>query len=101
MHFPRYPGVNLAITCQQTARSDQTGRVEDLARIAVVFLQKTGSLNVDAVLLGFLLVAVGVLVRDRHGEPIQQFLYGWIDRGGVAELRKYQQAHREKRRIAN
>ena len=43
---------------------------------------------------------IGVLVRDRHGELVEQLLDGREHRRRVRELRKHDQPHRQERRAA-
>ena len=71
-----------------------------MAGVAGILFEEAGRLDKDAMLAGLVMVARRVLVGDRHRQPVEQFLDGRIDRGGVAELGEDQQPHRAERRVA-
>src|SRR5262249_62367806 len=77
--LPRNPRMHLAIAIEQTVRPDQAGRVEDVSRIVVIPFEKARGLDVDAVLPGLVVVAVRMLVGDRHGEAVEQFIDPPVD----------------------
>ena len=92
--------MHLAIARQQPVGTDQAGCIEDVAGISIVAFEKAAGLDEDAVLAGLALIALGVLVGDRYGELVVQFLDRGINRRGVGELRENDQPHRHERRVA-
>src|SRR5207237_1094816 len=53
-----------------------------------IALQEAAGLDVYAVLLCLLMIALGVLVGDRHGKLVEQFLDREVDWRGVGKLGK-------------
>lgn len=86
--FPGDPGIDFAIFVPQSFRANQAGCVEYFARPFGIFFQKSSRLNINAQLLGFDLVAGGVLVGDGNGEFGQEPFGRRINRRGVSELGK-------------
>ena len=101
MDLPRKPGIHLAIPAQDPVRPDQAGRVEDDPRPPGIDLQKGPGLDEDAPLPRLLDVAVGVLVGDRHGEPVAQLVDRLVDRSGVGELGEDDELDVEERLVAD
>ena len=99
--LPRQPRVNLPVLVQQSLRADQARRVEHAAGIFRIHFQEAAGLHVDAQVAGLLVVARGVLVRDRHREPVGQFRDRLVDRGRVPELREHDEFHVAERPVAD
>ena len=79
---------------------DQTGRVEHDAGPARIGFEHRAALNVDVVLARFGGKAIGVLVRDRHRELVEQLRDRREHRRGVRELWEHDEPHRQERRAA-
>ena len=73
-------------------------RVEDAPLASGIGLEHRSGLNVEVVLAGLLVLALGVLVGNRHRQPFPQFRDRRIDWRRVSELGEDDQAHGEKRR---
>ena len=96
----RNPRVHLAVLGEDAVRADQARRVEDDAGPARIGLEHRAALDVDVVLARLGREPIGVLVRDRHGELLEQLGDGREDRRGVRELGEHDEPHRQERRAA-
>ena len=99
--LPRYPRVHLAVAGKQAVWADQARRVEHMAGEPRITLQEAAGLDERPVVAAEAVVAVGVLVGDRHGQLVVQFLGRLVDRGGVGELGEDDQPHVPERPVAD
>ena len=72
VHLVRNPGIHLPVLVQDALGPDEARRVEHDARPARILLEHRAALDVDVVLARFRRQPIGVLVRDRHGQLVEQ-----------------------------
>ena len=70
-----------------------------MAGVRRIALQKRAGLDEDAEFFRAARVGVGVFAREFDGQPVVQFGDGGVDRRGVRELGKDDEAHWEERLV--
>ena len=98
VHLVRDPRVHLPVLVEQPFRTDQARRVEDDRGPPRIDLEHRPALDVDAVLARLAFEAIGVLVRNRDGQLVEQLPHARIHGRRMRELREHDEPHREEGR---